>query len=241
MYVYIYIYIYVCIYIYIYIYIYTHIHIQDPLLETNMFVGTVVCACSRHALDYEFFFFKSFVVTKGPLATAWLSHVAASQKYCVRGYQDSLLETALEASTVCCQGVPRWAQYMSQQIQSLSVCIWFHIWENWEDLSSCPVRPHPNLSQLCLDFPVFWFKRWPLSFFVSTIQQVIWPRVLLCFKPRVPFPSCVCVCVRVALFYWTDSGESLRCRSFITSEQRGTHPRSKIADIPPHPVPPLWL
>jgi len=27
---------------------------------------------------------------------------------------------------------------------------------------------------------------------------------------------------------------------FITSEPKGTHPRSEIADIPPHPVP-LWI
>jgi len=41
--------------------------------------------------------------------------------------------------------------------------------------------------------------------------------------------------VCVALFYWTDTGESLRSRGFITSEPRGIHPRSEIVNIPPLP------
>jgi len=60
--------------------------------------------------------------------------------------------------------------------------------------------------------------------------------------------SCWLSTVRVALFYSTSIGESLRpgSRGFLESEPRGTHPRLKIADVPPCPVSPetnwgVWI
>jgi len=46
---------------------------------------------------------------------------------------------------------------------------------------------------------------------------------------------CVCVCCFVLLnWYWG----IVTVQGVLTSELRGTHPRWKIVDVPPHPVPP---
>jgi len=70
------------------------------------------------------------------------------------------LETALEAPTIVPQGGPRWAQYMRQQRQSVSVYCWFQDGDLWQNSSLFPQRPHsPALNlQLFLDLPVFFSK-----------------------------------------------------------------------------------
>ena len=44
--------------------------------------------------------------------------------------------------------------------------------------------------------------------------------------------------VCVALFYYTDIGESLWSQGFLEKKPRGTNPRLKTADFPLHPVSP---
>ena len=46
-----------------------------------MFVGIVVCVCSRHALGLKMVLFRSFVSRKDYYVTIF--HVGASQNYCV--------------------------------------------------------------------------------------------------------------------------------------------------------------
>ena len=58
-------------------------------------------------------------------------------------------------------GVPRWAQKLWQQRQSLSICIWFHFEKQFVTMSYAPTLPPLSL-QLFLDFS---------DFFVCTIRN----------------------------------------------------------------------
>jgi len=73
------------------------------------------------------------------------------------------LATALEAPTIVPHGGPRWAQYMRQQRQSVSVYCWFQDGDLWQNSSLFSRRPHSSALnlQLFLDFPVFLFKIFP--------------------------------------------------------------------------------
>jgi len=94
----------------------------------------------------------------------------------LRGYRDSLLETAQEAVTIACTRVHRWAQEMWQKIHSLSVCISSRIGHIWapSQLSLCTHNPAHSLYNYFSISEQF-FPRMAPRFFGYTIHQVIWP------------------------------------------------------------------
>jgi len=76
----------------------------------HMFICIVVCACSRHALDFEILFFTSFFKIK--FYYRHLFHVGASQNYCVSS-----------RGSDC--GLTMQVSRMSLESCNLHVCIFF--------------------------------------------------------------------------------------------------------------------
>jgi len=64
-----------------------------------------------------------------------------------------LLKTALDSPTIWCQGLPRWAQYIWQQRQSMSVWCWFQDHADLRLVSPCLMHPQPH-SSFCSYFSI---------------------------------------------------------------------------------------
>jgi len=71
-------------------------HSRNWHVEPIMYIGIVVCTCSRHALVFKMLLFRSVV-----RATAWPFHVRASQKYCMTNSHRSRWTVDYNANVLC--------------------------------------------------------------------------------------------------------------------------------------------